>query len=100
MDEWRKIEAWVFPKEVTDKFIPMSNSGGSWGPDNLLYCTGHDLFEIYVMKLPDAGSILELVRTLPIDSYGQGIAWDRSEDSILYGIIKKEKKVIVSKLIE
>ena len=20
----------------------MSNSGGSWGPDGLLYCTGHD----------------------------------------------------------
>jgi len=99
-DQWRMIESWVFPKEVTDKFIPMSNSGGSWGPDGLLYCTGHDYNEVYVMKLPEAGSILQLVEIMPIASVGQGIAWDRSEPSIIYGIIKKGRRVIVSKLVE
>lgn len=98
-DQWRMIEAWVFPKEVSDKFIPMSNSGGSWGPDGLLYCTGHDGAEVYTMKLPKAGSILELVEILPIKIFGQGIAWDHSDPLNLYGIIKSERKVIVSKLI-
>ncbi|MFC2136112.1 hypothetical protein ACFLTH_15965 [Bacteroidota bacterium] len=98
-DQWRKIEAWVFPKEVSDKFIPMSNSGGSWGPDGLLYCTGHDGAEVYAMKLPEAGSILELVETVPIELYGQGIAWDRTQPNMIYGIIKKGRRVIVSEFV-
>src|SRR4030042_519533 len=98
-EQWRMIEAWVFPKEISDKFVPMSNSGGSWGPDGLLYCTGHDYGEIYAMKLPKAGSILELVEIIPIESEGKGIAWDRSDPMYIYGIVKKDKRVIVSKLI-
>lgn len=96
--EWQALESWIFPEEVSQKFIPMSNSGGSWGPDGLLYCTGHDAAEVYVMKIPDAGSVLELVETLPIEINGQGIAWDRSEPNCIYGIIKKDMKVIVSRL--
>lgn len=98
-EKWCKLEAWVFPKEVSDKFIPMSNSGGSWGPDGLLYCTGHDNAEVYAMKLPKAGSILELVKIEAIEIFGQGIAWDRSHPNIIYGIIKNGRRVIVSELI-
>jgi len=98
-NQWDMIEAWVFPKEISDKFVPMSNSGGSWGPDSLLYCTGHDYGELYAMKLPIAGSVLELVEIIPIESEGQGIAWDRSDPMNIYGIIKKDRRVIVSKLI-
>ena len=98
-DHWRQIEAWVFPEEILEKFIPMSNSGGSWGPDGLLYCTGHDGAEVYAMKLPEAGSVLELVETLPIEIFGQGIAWDHSEANHLYGLVKGERKVIISKFI-
>lgn len=67
----------------------MSNSGGSFGPDGWLYITGHDATEVYVMKLPSAGSILTWVATIWLpDIAGQGIAWDRlrGRDGSLYRI--------------
>ncbi|MFQ5864649.1 MAG: hypothetical protein ACE5IW_05405 [bacterium] len=98
-DHWRYLESWVFPEEVIQKFTPMSNSGGSWGPDGLLYCTGHDRAELYALKLPKAGSVLELVDILPMNNLGQGIAWDRTQSGVIYGIRKKDRQVVVSKLI-
>jgi hypothetical protein len=52
---------------------------------------------LYVLKLPAAGSVLELVETVPSGGHGQGIAWDRSSPGVLYGIIKSEKVVVVSR---
>lgn len=40
------------------------------------------------MRLPKAGSVLELVEILPMNIRGQGIAWDRSERNVIYGIIR------------
>ena len=40
------------------------------------------------MRLPKAGSVLELVETLPMNIRGQGIAWDRSQRGVMYGIIR------------
>ena len=77
---------------------PMSNSGGSWGPDGYLYCTGHDRPEVYVLKVPDKGSVLELAETVPLPILGQGIAWDRSRPGLLYGIRRKDSQVVVSRL--
>jgi hypothetical protein len=85
---WRVLESWIYPPELLEKFDVMSNSGGSWGPDGYLYLTGHDLPEIYKVKIPDAGSVLEVVETIPLNIRGQGIAWDRSDPGILYGIIR------------
>lgn len=98
-DEWRKLESWIFPQEVLEKFEMMSNSGGSWGPDGYLYVTGHDLPELYVIRLPDQGSILELVDIVPVNCTGQGIAWDRSDPGSIYTIKKADRKVIHSKLV-
>lgn len=95
-DQWRELESWIFPKKALDKFESMSNSGGSWGPDGFLYCTGHDPSEVYVLKLPEGGSILELVDIVPVNCTGQGIAWDRSSPDYFYSIMKNERKVIVS----
>ena len=53
----------MLPKPVLDSFEEMSNSGGSWGPDGLLYLTGHDPAEIYNMRLPKAGSVLNWWRS-------------------------------------
>lgn len=78
-DHFRVVEAWTIPKRVLDRFKPMSNSGGSWGPDGRLWLTGHDLGEAYVMDVPAAGSELRWVATVTLpDVEGQGIAWDRS----------------------
>ena len=44
------------------------------------------------MRLPKAGSVLELVETIPANIRGQGIAWDRSDRGVLYGIIRATAK--------
>ena len=107
--DFKYLESWVLPKAILDKFEAMSNSGGSWGPDGFLYLTGHDPNELYKMRLPKAGSVLELVETIPMNIRGQGIAWDRSDRGVIYGIIRataKERadggshKVTVSRLVE
>ena len=86
--QFQMVEGWTLPKSLLDKFGVMSNSGGSWGPDGFLYLTGHDLGELYRMRLPKAGSVLELVDTLRMNVRGQGIAWDRSTPDVIYGIIR------------
>lgn len=85
---WNVVQTWIFPIELLEKFELMSNSGGSWGPDGFLYITGHDLPEVYKMKIPEAGSVLEVVETIPLNIRGQGIAWDRHKKNVLYGIIR------------
>ena len=42
-DQFQVTQAWTIPRVVLDRFRPMSNSGGSWGPDGRLWLTGHDL---------------------------------------------------------
>lgn len=86
--DWNIIQSWIYPDELLEKFENMSNSGGSWGPDGYLYVTGHDPAEVYKMRIPDAGSVLEWVETIPMNIRGQGIAWDRYEGNVLYGIIR------------
>ncbi len=96
--DWQELGAWVFPDEVIERFRPMSNSGGSWGSDSLLYCTGHDHPELYGMQIPETGSVLKLKKILAIDNTGQGIAWDRSEPGNIYSISKKDRQVRIFQL--
>jgi hypothetical protein len=90
------LEAWTLPPEILDRIRPMSNSGGSWGPDGYLYLTGHDHGELYVMELPKAGSVLHWAATVKVPIMeGQGIAWDRSiTEHVLWAIYKKDRKVL------
>ena len=90
--DFKYVASWVMPKVLLEKFENMSNSGGSWGPDGFLYLSGHDPAEIYKMRLPKAGSVLELVETIPMNIRGQGIAWDRSDRGVIYGIIRATAK--------
>jgi hypothetical protein len=86
--DMKPVQSWTLPKSILDRFEDMSNSGGSWGADGFLYLSGHDPAEIYKMRLPKAGSVLELVEILPMNIRGQGIAWDRSQPGVIYGIIR------------
>jgi hypothetical protein len=86
--DFRMVESWVFPKTLLERFGDMSNSGGSWAADGFLYLTGHDAAELYRVKLPSSGSVLELVDIIPMDIRGQGIAWDRSEPGVIYGVVR------------
>jgi hypothetical protein len=90
--DFRPLESWTLPRSILDRFEDMSNSGGSWGPDGFLYLSGHDPAEIYRMRLPKSGSVLELVDVIPMNIRGQGIAWDRSQPGVIYGIIRATKK--------
>ena len=97
-DQWRQLQAWIFPASVIKRAEPMSVSGGSWGPDGLLYVTGHDHPEVYAMRLPTMGSVLELVETIPFGNAGQGIAWDRSEPGVLWGIHRAKAEALAGRL--
>ena len=96
--QWRRMAGWTFPEEVLDRVAPQSCSGGGWGPDGRLYCTGHDRGEIYQLELPKAGSALVLTKIIPVEIAGQGIAWDTSRPGVLYGIDRAKKLVIASEI--
>ena len=91
-NDFRPMESGTLPKVLLDKFEDMSNSGGSWGPDGSLYLSGHDPAELYRMRFPKAGSVLELADVIPMNIRGQGIAWDRSEPGVIYGIVRATAK--------
>jgi hypothetical protein len=92
--QWRRTAGWVFPANVIARFEPHSCSGGSWGPDGLLYCTGHDCGELYALALPKAGSTLVLRACYKVPFTGQGFAWDPSAPASALGIDRTEGQVI------
>lgn len=96
--QWRRLESFLLPDTVLERMAPMSSSGGAWGDDGLLYVTGHDRPELYALRLPRAGSTLELVATLPIPFEGQAIAWDPKEKRLLWGISRKDRKAIAVRI--
>ncbi len=93
-DDWRQTLAWSFPAEVLRRFAPMSSSGGGFGPDGLLYVTGHDHPELYVLRLPVAGAELEHVATIPAAIEGQAIDWDETAPGELYGISRARREIV------
>ncbi|MCA9177540.1 MAG: hypothetical protein KDB14_23805 [Planctomycetales bacterium] len=106
-DQWREQQRWLLPESVLKRMAPNSNSGGVWGPNEKLYLTGHDHLEVYVMELPQHAAAsgetraTELVHraTLPAPFAGQGIARDRSDVNVLYGIRRKDKLVMSARLV-
>jgi hypothetical protein len=92
--QWRQIEGFNLPDAVLERMAPMSTSGGAWGDDGLLYVTGHDRPELYALRPPKAGSVLELVATIPIPFEGQAIDWDPKAKRLLWGISRKDRKAI------
>ena len=95
-DDFQVTDSWTIPKPILDRFAPMSNSGGSWGPDGRLWLTGHDLGEAYVMTLPEAGSELRWVATVELPGVeGQGIAWDRRGGSASLWAIRRSTSQVL-----
>ena len=75
------------------QLAPDSISGGSFGPDGLLYLTGHDAPEIYALRIPRQGPILQHVATIPAPFEGQAWAWDRSAARTIYAIRRRAGEV-------
>lgn len=101
-DHWQPEATYTFPDSVLKRFLPNSNSGGAWGPDGLLYTTGHDRGELYVLQVPKTNEAtngtLKHLETLPAPIAGQGVAWDRSDIGTLYGINRAKKEVVKLRL--
>ncbi len=98
--QWRRTGGWVFPATLTTHFGGSSCSGGATGPEGYLYVTGHTWRELYVMEFPEAGSELKWVDTIPMTPEGQSFNWDPVEKEVLYGIIKRTREVVVSRLVK
>lgn len=97
-DQWRRLEAWGLPSTVLSRVAPMSVSGGGWGPDGKLYLSGHDLPELYVMRLPAGGGVLDHLGILGMEAEGQAIDWDESLPGMLYGITRRSQEIIAMRI--
>jgi len=97
-DTFRQEAAWTFPAEVLARFAPYSCSGASWSKDGRLYVTGHDRAEMYELALPEAGSVLELRRTVAIATPGQAIDWDPVRAGRLWSIDRAKNEMIASEI--
>jgi hypothetical protein len=89
---------WRFPDELLARFAPYSSSGGAWGKDGLLYATGHDRPELYVLAVPATGAVLDHVATIATPTGGQAIAWERGAPRILWSIERKSREVVGSRV--
>jgi hypothetical protein len=74
-DQWREQGRWRFPEQVLGRLGRMSVSGGIWWKGTLL-TTGHDERELYRLRVPEKGDVLEYLETMPAPFPGQGIAVD------------------------
>jgi hypothetical protein len=90
--EWRRVGGYSFPTDIFARWDGMTASGAVWGPDNLLYVTGHHAPEFYQFRLPRSGSVLELVRIIKSPAEGQGLAIDPATRR-LFQIQRKERAV-------
>jgi hypothetical protein len=93
-EQWRRIGGWMIPDTAISRMQPHAASGGGLGPDGLLYLTGHDRPEMYVMALPAMGPKLVHIATIAIDVEGQAFAWDKSgSERTVYGISRPNREV-------
>ena len=70
----------------------------AWGDDGLLYVTGHDRPELYALRVPDLGGVLELVATIAIPTVGQAMARDPREKRLLWSIERKTNEIVASRI--
>lgn len=97
-DEWRRMQGWVFPAPLVQIFGSSSCSGGSMDKEGTLFITGHDEKQLFVLKFPQAGSVLEWVDSIPIAAEGQAFSWDPNDATLFYGIIKHSREVVIQRI--
>ena len=95
---WQEMAQWHFPPEILERMAPKSASGGVWGDDGLLYVTGHDRPELYALRVPEGGGLLQLVATIAIPTDGQAIDWDRAALRTLWSIERKSQQLVASRI--
>ncbi len=95
-NEWHELGAWTYPPEVVQELGEYSISGGIW-KDGELLVTGHDRKVIYRLHLPEKGTVLERLATVPSPFPGQGIAVDPATGGLV-GIDRGKKSVVFAEL--
>lgn len=98
--EWKQVGGWTFPADLMAKLGEhgFSVSGGAFGPGGHLYVSGHDDRALYVLMLPEAGSALKWIATIPISAQGQAFSWDPHEPGLLYTLSKQAREIIVGRV--
>ncbi len=91
-DRWRETGRWTYPKAVIDQLGRYSLSGGLWRGEYLLV-TGHDEGELYRLRLPGRGLVLEYVGKQSVGFTGQGFATDKLTGGLV-GINRAQRKVV------
>lgn len=98
--QWRRVAGWVFPKALFNHIGgAYTLSGGAFGPEGLLYVSGHDDPELHLLRFPRQGSEMEWLATIPMPAEGQAFAWDPDDPDRFYGISKRHRQVIVGRLV-
>lgn len=95
-EQWKETGRWSYPPDLVKKWGTASLSGAVWDGD-LLLATGHDEKEIYRLKLPEKGNMMEWIATIPSPFPGQGIARDPKTGGLV-GIDRKGKAVVFAEL--
>ncbi len=90
--DWREQGTWSFPASVVSDLGSFSISGGVWR-DGKFLATGHDKPVIYVLALPDTGTVLEHQKTVQTPFPGQGIAVDPVTHGLL-GIHRARRQIV------
>ena len=83
----------MIPDSITRQMQPYAASGGALGADGLLYLSGHDKPEVYVLAAPRMGPKLIHVATISVDIEGQAIVWDDSAERVLVGISRSSREI-------
>ncbi len=91
---WQEVEAYALPADLLARLAPMSTSGGAWGADGLLYISGHSQTELYVLRLPGEGAVLEWVATIPVPFEGQAWAFSNRAERIVFAIRRPLGQVV------
>ena len=93
-NQFNIIKQWKIPKSILNRLYPNSISGGQFNKTSgILFLTGHDKKEIYLMNL---NNNLKYIKTLKTSIAGQGISFDKNNDKYLWGIDRKNNKIIKS----
>jgi hypothetical protein len=89
---WTETRRWTYPHAMLAQLGKYSLSGGLFHQQRLLV-TGHDAQEIYYLRIPQTGTVLEYIGKSPVPFTGQGFAVDPSGGGLV-GINRAEHRVI------
>jgi len=91
-DAWHETRRWTLPAELVARLGRFSLSGGLWRGDSLL-TTDHDHTQLYLLRVPAQGKVLEYVETQASPFPGQGIADDPLTGGLV-GIHRGKRQVV------